>query len=227
MRNLFILFLTSISLFATSADLIMTDLTRYDKTITSTSLKDAKITYDVPAISYMHVEPNYLILLKLKHLPKQHIGNTALGNTPIKLEQEAWKYEIGGAYKFYITDDFYIAPALLYTDYYYKLYQTVGTNVIETHGHDSDIRVYGVVGYKIAKATMLFATIELDNDILSDNYSNDYNQYSVSATLYQFLSKDWFIYGNIQSTLRDKEARADSTGNKSSIAYGFGLGMKF
>lgn len=228
MKKLYILILAYVSVFASSNsfDALMTDVTRYDKKATSSSLKDARLSFDAPAISYMAVRPNYLLLGALKYIPKQHIGTTALGNTPIELEQDGWKYEIGAGYKFYISDDLYIGPALLFSDYYSTLYQTVNGTVIESDSHDQDVRFYGLLGYKLAKATMIFVAVELDNDILSDNYSNDYSQYSLSATVYQFFSKELFAYFKYEQTLRDKEARSDSNGNNNSIAYGFGIGVK-
>jgi len=204
----------------------MTDVTRYDKKATSLSLKDARLSFDSPAISYMAVRPNYLLFAAFKYIPKQHIGTTALGNTPIELEQDGWKYEIGAGYKFYITDDLYIGPAILFSDYYSTLYQIIGSTVLQNNSHDQDVRLYGLLGYKLAKGAMMFVAIELDNDILSDNYSNDYSQYSLSTTVYQFFSKEWFAYIKYEQTLRDKEARGDSTGNSNSIAYGFGVGVK-
>lgn len=228
-RNFFILILTAVSLFAeaNNFDLLMTDVTRYDKMATSLSLKDTKLSYDVPAITYMAIRPNYLILATIKVMPKQHIGTTALGTTPIELEQEGWKYEIGAGYKFYLNKDLFIGPALLYSDYYSTLYKIIGSTVLETKSHDSDLRLYGLVGYKLAKATMMFVSVELKNDILSNNYSKDYSQYPLGVTVYRFLSKEWFAYLKYQQTLRDKKARSDSTGTNSSIAYGFGIGMKF
>lgn len=228
MKKLHILILACVSVVSASNsfDAIMTDVTHYDKKATSLSLKDARLSFDVPAISYMAVRPNYLLLGALKYIPKQHIGTTALGNTPIELEQSGWKYEIGAGYKFYISDNLYIAPALLFSDYYSTLYQTVGSTVIESNSHDQDVRLYGLIGYKLTKSTMMFIALELDNDILSDSYSNDYSQYSLSATVYQFFSKEWFAYIKYEQTLRDKEARSDSNGNINSIAYGFGIGVK-
>ncbi len=229
MKKLYILLFLCVSTFANSNsfDVITTDITHYDKKATSLNLKDARLSFDSPALSYMSVRPNYLLLAAFKYIPKQYIGTTALGNTPIKLEQEGWKYEIGAGYKFYITDDLYIAPALLYSDYYSTLYQTVGNNaVIKSDSHDKDLRFYGLLGYKLTKATLMFVAVEFDNDILSDNYSNDYSQYSLSTTLYQFFSKKWFAYFKYEQTLRDKEARSDSEGNNNSISYGFGIGTK-
>ena len=228
MKKIYILILVCVNVFAASNsyNLLMTDVTRYDKEATSLNLKDTRLSFDVPAISYMAVRPNYLLFAAFKYVPKQHIGTTALGNTPIGLEQDGWKYEIGAGYKFYINDDFYIGPALLFSDYYSTLYQTIGNSVLQTNSHDQDIRLYGLLRYKLAKATMMFVAIELDNDILSDSYSNDYSQYSLSTTLYQFFSKEWFAYIKYEQTLRDKEARSDSTGNNNSIAYGFGIGVK-
>lgn len=228
MKKLYILLLSCVSAFAASDsfDVITTDVTRYEKKATSLNLKDARLSFNSPAISYMSVRPDYLLLATFKYIPKQHIVTTALGNTPIKLEQEGWKYEIGAGYKFYITDDLYIAPALLYSDYYSTLYQRVGNTVVESDSHDKDLRFYGLLGYKLTKATLMFVAVELDNDILSDNYSNDYSQYSLSTTLYQFFSKKWFAYIKYEQTLRDKEARSTTEGNNNSIAYGFGIGVK-
>lgn len=229
MRNLYLLILATASAFAApkSADLLMTDITHYEKTATALGLKDAKVSYNVPAISYFAIRPDYLFIASLKVLPKQHIGSTALGNTPISLEKKGWKYEIGAAYKFYLNEDLFIAPALLFSDYRSKLFQTVGTTTSQSYNHDRDLRLYGLLGYKITKSAMMFLSVELENDLFSNNYSDDYSQYPVNVNIYQFLSKKWFVYAKYQQTLRDKEARSDSTGNKDSIAYGFGIGMTF
>jgi hypothetical protein len=205
----------------------MSDVTRYDKMATSLSLEDTKVSYDIATVSYMAVKPNYLLLASFKYMPKQHIGTTSLGSTQIRLENDAWKYEVAAGYKYYLTPSLYIGPALLFSDYYSTLYKVAGSTVSESESHDIDFRFYGILGYKLAKATSFLVSIELDNDVLSNDYSDDYSQYPFSITMFQFLSKEWFAYIKYQQAIKDKKERADSIGNSDSIAYGFGIGMKF
>lgn len=226
---IFFFFAISLNIYASpiSADLVMMGVTRYNDEATSLSLKDTKLSKDVPEISYLAVRPDYLLLAGFKYLPRQHIGSTALGSLPIELEQKGWKYELGAGYKFYLTEDLFVGPALLYSDYYNTLYKIAGTMVLKTERHDSDLRFYGLVGYKLNKATMILATLELKNDILSNDYNNDYSQYPISATLHHFLSKKWLVYAKYDQSLRNKTARTDITGNRASMAYGVGVGMAF
>lgn len=229
MYKILIFIFITIDLFAASDNLniVMTDLTRYEETATSLSLRDTKISYDVPAVSYMSIRPNYLVYASLKMIQKQHIGTTYLGTIPIELKQEGWKYELGAGYKFSLTKNFFIAPALLLSDYHCTLYKTMGSNVVKTKSRDLDYRLYGLLGYEMTESTLMYISVELVNDIFSHRYEDDYSQYPVNATLYQFLSKRWFAYLKYQHTLRDKKASSDSTGNINRLGYGFGVGMKF
>ena len=224
---LLLLTLFSISSASESIDAVTLEEAYYEQTNTSLTYKDAKLSYSLPTISYIGMRPNYLFLAAVKLMPKQKIGMSALGATPIKLEQEAWKYEVGAGYKFYLSKNFYVGPALLYGDYYSKVYQTIGSSTVETKNRDVDVRLYGFLGYEPAKATLIFITLELDNDILSNQYEDDYSQYALNAALYQFVSKEWFFYLKYQRTLRDKKATTASTGMSNSTAYFFGVGMKF
>lgn len=217
------------SLFAESknVDLVMADMIHYNQTASALGLRDTKISYDVTTISYMVVNPKYLLLGAVKFMPKQNLGTTYLGTTPIVLKQELWKYEFGAAYKFYLSDKFFIAPALLFSDYYSSLYKIIGSTVGESKTHDIDVRFYGLVGYKISKASSILVSLELDNDIFSNDYAKDYSQYAISATLFQFLSNECFMFFKYQQALKDQKARGNIIGNANSVSYGFGMGMKF
>jgi len=205
----------------------MTEAIQYKRTDTSLTYKDSKTSYNVPALSYMAIRQKYLFLAKLKAMPKQYIGTTYLNTTAIKLEQDGRKYELGAAYKLYLSDNLYVAPAFLYSNYASTLYQTVGNSVIKTKTRDNDLSLYGLLGYKPLKATTILVSLELDNDILSNCYSKDYSQYIISTTIHQFFSKNWFAYIKYRQTLRDKVANTESTGNTHSISYGAGIGIKF
>lgn len=229
MYKYILLILISISLSAASEniDAITVEVGHYTQTLTSSVLKNTDISYDVPTVNYIGVRPNYLFLAALKMIPKQTLGTSALGATPIKLQQEAWKYEFGAGYKFYLGEKFYISPALLYSDYYSKIYKSTPTSTTETKSRDVDVRFYGLIGYEPLKATMIFITVELYNDILSSSYDEDYSQYPVNIALYQFVSKELFFYLKYQKTLRDKKETATINGSANNAAYFFGVGFKF
>lgn len=227
-KHLFFLFtLFSLSHASQDLDVITLETAHYTQTNTSLTYKDAKVSYNVPTVSYIGLRPNYLFLAAIKAIPKQKIGTTSLGSTPIKLEQEAWKYELGAGYKFYLNKKIYIAPALLYSDYYSKIFTSSASAAVETKSRDVDVRLYGLIGYEAAKATMVILSVELDNDILSDSYTEDYSQYPVNLALYQFVSKDFFFYLKYQKVLRNKKATTSSAGTSNNAAYFFGVGISF
>ena len=224
---LFLFTLFSLSYASENLDVITLETAHYTQTNTSLTYKDAKISFDVPTVSYIGLRPNYLFLAAIKAIPKQKIGTTSLGATPIKLEQEAWKYELGAGYKYYLLKNLYIAPALLYSDYYNKVFQSTTNATVETKSRDVDVRLYGLIGYEPAKATMVILSVELDNDIFSDSYKEDYSQYPVNLALYQFLSKEFFFYLKYQKVLRNKKATTSSNGSSNNAAYFFGVGISF
>jgi hypothetical protein len=224
---LFLFTFFSISYASENLDVVTIENAYYTQTKTSLTYKDAKISFNVPSISYIGLRPNYLFLADIKMIPKQKIGTTSLGATPLKLEQEAWKYELGAGYKFHLNKKLYIAPALLYSDYYSKTFTSSPIASVETKSRDVDVRLYGLVGYEPAKATMVILSVELDNDILSDSYKEDYSQYPVNLALYQFVSKDFFFYLKYQKALRNKKATTTSNGSSNNTAYFFGVGISF
>ena len=228
MKALVICILFSVFLSAkdTSATLLTIENLRYDYIATSQTLDDARISYNLPGISYLVMSKDYVLLASLKYSKRQSIGSTALGSIPIGLEQFGWKYELGAGYKFHLSDKFYVGPALLYSDTYSKIYQTTPLSTTVTEKHDNDLRLYGIFGYSFSKSTLLFGAIELDNDLLESDYANDYSQYPVTITMYQFLSKDFFLFLKYEQSLRDKKETATVTGNRNNRGYGFGIGIK-
>lgn len=229
MYKYILLFFSALSLLSASEniDAVTAETAHYTQELTSSTLKNTKVSYDVPAISYIGLRKNYIFLAALKVVPKQKLGESALGAVPIKVEQEAWKYELGAGYKFYLNKNLYVSPALLYSDYYSKTYMITSSSSSETKSRDVDVRLYGLIGYEPFKATMVFITVELDNDIFSDSYDKDYSQYPVNVSVYQFISKDMFLYIKYQKTLRDKKATAYLNGTSNSAAYFFGAGFRF
>ena len=169
---------------------------------------------------------NYIVLASLKYSKKQSIGSTALGSTQIGLEQVGWKYELGVGYKYYLSEKLFIGPALLFSDTYTKVYQITSMSRTKTTKHDNDLRLYAIVGYRATSSTLLFGTLELDNDLLSNDYLYDYSQYNIALTINQFLSKNLYLFVKYEQALRDKEATTGSSGNKNYRGYGFGIGMK-
>ncbi|MFT5661713.1 MAG: hypothetical protein ACI9TV_002360 [Sulfurimonas sp.] len=228
MRSIFILTLLSLSLFAEgkSLHLVSAEMINYDYTGSTQGFKDAKVSYTLPGVSYTYMDKNYIALASVKYSQNQNIGYTALGSTTIVLEQKGWKYEVGAGYKFYLGKTFFVGPALLFSDTYTTLDQIIGTRTIRTLKHDTDLRLYGLVGCNITKSTLIFGAIELDNDLLSNNYKKDYSQYNVTGTLYQFLEKDFFLYLKYEQSLRGKNATGTVSGNKNYVGYGFGMGIR-
>lgn len=196
---------------------------RYDYTATSKALSDARLSYDLPGASYLMMNKDYILLASVKYSKKQDLGATSLGSTQIQLEQFGWKYEFGAGYKYYLTDKFYVGPALLFSDSYSKIYQTTAVGTTVTQKHDNDLRLYAIFGYAFTKSTLLFGAVELDNDLLESDYTNDYSQYQATMTLYQFLSKDFFLFVKYEQSLRNKDATPTSAGNRDYRGYGFGI----
>lgn len=102
---------------------------RYDYTATTKSLSDTQISYDLLGLNYVFMNKKFLALASFKYSPKQHIGSTILGTTNIDFEQNGRKYELGAGYKYYLTEDLYIGPALLLSDAHSTLYQIINNNV--------------------------------------------------------------------------------------------------
>lgn len=187
---------------------------RYDYTATTESLNDTHISYDLPGLNYVFMNKKYLALASFKYSPKQHIGSTALGTANIDFEQKGRKYELGGGYKYYLTDTLYIGPALLYSDAHSTLYQIINNNVTKTEKYDTDLRAYFILGVNLTQSTMLFSSVELKNDLLSSDYAKDYSQYNTSVTLYQFISPEFFLYLKYEQSLRDKNIHNTISGNE-------------
>lgn len=200
---------------------------RYDYTATTESLNDTHISYDLPGLNYVFMNKKYLALASFKYSPKQHIGSTALGTANIDLEQKGRKYELGGGYKYYLTDTLYIGPALLFSDSHSTLYQIINNTVIKTEKYDTDLRAYFILGVNLTQSTMLFSSVELKNDLLSSDYAKDYSQYNTSVTLYQFISPEFFLYLKYEQSLRDKNIHNTISGNENYKGYGAGFGINF
>lgn len=200
---------------------------RYDYTATTESLNDTHISYNLPGLNYVFMNDKYIALASFKYSPKQHIGNTFLGNTNIDFEQKGRKYELGAGYKYYLTDTLYIGPALLYSDAHSTLYQIINNNVMKTEKYDTDLRAYFILGFNLTQSTMLFSSVELKNDLLSSDYAKDYSQYNTSVTLYQFLSPQFFLYLKYEQSLRDKNIHNTISGNENYKGYGAGIGISF
>ena len=126
----------------------------------------------------------------------------------------------------YLAENFFIGPAFLYSDTYTTLYQNIGPMKIRTKKHDSDFRFYAIAGYYPTKSTIIYGAVELVNDLMSDEYYRDYSQYNTSVILYQFISKDTFLFLKYEQALRDKRPTSTVSGNRDYIGYGFGLGMR-
>ena len=228
MKTLIIFLLLNVTLLAEDENfhLFTIENVHYDYIATSKVLSDARISYDLPGVSYLLMNKDYILLASIKYSKRQSIGSTFLGSTQIGLEQFGWKYELGAGYKYHLTDKFYVGPALLYSDTYSKIYQTTSFSSSVTEKHDNDLRLYAIFGYAFTKSTLLFGAVELDNDLLESDYANDYSQYQATMTLYQFLSKDFFVFLKYEQSLRDKEATITSPGNRNNRGYGFGIGIK-
>lgn len=229
MKKLIVLIVIVISVFAEQEkklDLLTTEIMYYNYTGSAIGLENSKLSYTLPAVSYIHMDKNYIVLASIKYSKKQNLGYIVLESSRILLEQEGWKYELGVGYKYYLTDKLFIGPALLFSDTYTTLYQTLNTTQTQSETHDVDVRFYGLFGYNITKATMFFGAIELDDDLLSNDYKLDYSQYKLSTTLYQFVSKSFFLYLKYEQSLKDKKARDASSGNQNYTGYGFGFGIR-
>ena len=200
---------------------------RYDYTATANSLNDTQISYNLPSLNYVFLNSKYIALASFKYSPKQHIGNTAFGTTNIDFEQKGRKYELGAGYKHYLTEDLYIGPALLFSDSHSTLYQVINNNVTKTEKYDSDLRAYLIMGLNLTHSTMLFYSVELKNDLLSNDYAKDYSQYNTSVTLYQFISSQSFLYLKYEQALRDKNIQNNISGNEHYKGYGAGVGINF
>lgn len=200
---------------------------RYDYTATAKSLNDTQISYDLPGLNYVFMNKKYVALASFKYSPKQHIGNTVLGTTHIDFEQNGRKYELGAGHKYYLTDTLYIGPALLFSDSHSTLYQIINNNVTKTEKYDTDLRAYFILGFNPTHSTMLFSSLELKNDLLSNDYEKDYSQYNTSVTLYQFISSQFFLYLKYEQSLRDKNIQNTISGNENYKGYGAGFGINF
>ena len=200
---------------------------RYDYTATAKSLDDTQISYDLPGLNYVFMNKKFLALASFKYSPKQHIGSTVLGTTNIDFEQNGRKYELGAGYKYYLTEDLYIGPALLFSDAHSTLYQIINNNVTKTEKYDTDLRAYFILGFNPTHSTMLFSSVELKNDLLSNDYEKDYSQYNTSVTLYQFFSPQFFLYIKYEQALRDKNIQNNISGNENYKGYGVGFGISF
>ena len=223
-----ILLFLSTSVFAEvkNLSLLSTEILRYDYTASTTGLNSSKISYTLPDVNYTFMNKNYIGLVSFKYSQNQNIGNSTLGSTNIALEQKGWKYEVGLGYKYHLRDNLFVGPGLLYSDTYTTLDQIIGTKRIRTKKHDSDLRLYGLIGYYPTSSTIIYGAIELDNDLLSNEYHRDYSQYNASIIIYQFLSKEYFFFLKYEQALRDKKPTNTVTGNKEYIGYGFGFGMR-
>lgn len=208
-------------------NLLTIDTMHYNYKATSLTLDTAKLSYRGTAISYLYMDKNYIARASVKYSKKQNIGHTSLNILDISLEQEGWQYEIGLGYKFYLTERLFIGPSLLFVDTYRTVYTSsiLATNKVEKH--DSDLRFYTLLGYNLTKSTIIFASVELDNDILSNNYEYDYSQYTFATSVYQLVSEQFFLYLKYTKNLRNKQANSISGGNEDYSGYGFGLGIKF
>lgn len=204
---------------------------RQFSTITSLSAQDMKTVQDFYSLSYFLDRSNTQFLIDYTYLPEQSIGNTLYSSYPLEVIKKTQRFELGASYKYYLFDSLYVGPGIVYKHYLNKLIQKmrVGSKIInsESTSDDTDYSLYAIMGYQPFRATSIFFSLEMKNDIFSSNQEKDYSYLPIEISLLQFFTKKHFLYVKYGDTFRNKSADSVSLGQNSTYSISLGAGFIF
>lgn len=228
----FFLLIISLSTIAFSqSNIVIIEKQKISGTITSNSSKDIPSTKEYYSLKYYLDTKDVLYLIGLSSQPLQTVGNTTLSSFPVEIKQKREKIELGAAYKFYLMDSLYIAPALVYINTDSKTFQylnnsgTITSSI--TNSVDTDYSLYALMGYHPSKVTSLLLSLELNNDLLGNEYGKDYSTYQVNFSILQAISKSTLLYFKYNKSLKDKPSTSLHTGTQNVNGFTLGIGFHF
>lgn len=199
--------------------------------VTSNTTNDIKNSKEYYSLRHYIDTRDALYLIGLIYQPLQTIGNTTVSSLPLELKQKREKIELGAAYKIHLTDSLYIAPALVYSNTDSVTYQNLnnGGNIIstETHSVDTDYSLYALMGYRPFPTTSLLLSLEINNDLLGNDYSKDYSYYQLNTSILQAISRNVLLYFQYNRYLKDKPSTVSHTGVKDVAGFSIGIGYRF
>jgi len=213
------------------SNILLFEKQKVSGTVTSSTAEDIYSSKEYYSLKYYVEKKDTLYLLGLSYLPLQTVGNTSLNSYPVEIKQKREKIELAVAYKFYLMDSLYIAPAIAYIHTDTKTFQNLNNNgtIISstTHNVDTDYSLYGLIGYRPTQTTSILLYWELNNDLLSSEYSQDYSSYQVNLSVIQAISSNAVLYFQYNRLLKDKPATSVNTGTKDVAGFSLGIGFRF
>ncbi len=228
----FLLIIISFSVVAFSQqNIVLLEKQKISGTVTSDTAKDIASSKEHYSLKYYIDTQDVLYLIGLSYQPLQTVGNTSLYSFPVEIKQEMEKVELGIAYKLYLMDSLYIAPAIVYSNTDSKTFRHLNNNgtIISsiTNKVDTDYSLYAIIGYKPTKITSLLLSLELNNDLLSSEYSRDYSTYQVNFSILQAISSKVLLYVQYNRLLKEKPSTSVNTGTKDVDGFSLGIGFQF
>lgn len=220
-------------LYGSSTDLNLLFLEKYTHkyTISSNISEDIKTTNKYNALGYFHEDEKYLYALDYTYMSDQEIATTKMNNIPVDINQKFNRVRLGIGYKFNLSENFYISPALVYQNLSLKSRESInlpiGTQYNHTTLKDDDLSLYGVFNYRPFKGTSIMGKLEIENDLLSNDYQKDYSTLPMEIIVSQFINKDIFLFGKYGFTFKEKDAKNRFSGEKDVSLFSFGIGFSF
>jgi len=227
---LLIIALSTVAL-SQSNNIILLEKQKVSGTVTSKIADDIPSKKEYYSLKYYLETEDLLYIIGLSHMPLQTIGNTTLSSFPIEIKQKREKLELAVAYKFYLKGSLYIAPALAYIHTDTKTFQHLNNSGTitssSTHVVDTDYSLYAVMGYRPTKTSSALLYLELNNDLLSSEYSKDYSSYQLNLSVLQAISSTTVLYFQYHKVLKDKPATSSYSGTKDISGFSIGIGFRF
>jgi len=231
LRFLLLIISLSVVVLGQNNNIILLENQKVSGTVTSKTTDDIPSKKEYYSLKYYLETEDLLYLIGLSHMPLQTIGNTTLSSFPVEIKQKREKLELAVAYKFYLKGSFYIAPALAYIHTDTKTFQHLNNSGTITssssHVVDTDYSLYAVMGYRPTKTSSALLYLELNNDLLSSEYSKDYSSYQLNLSILQAISKNVVLYFQYNTLLKDKPATSSNSGTKDVSGFSVGIGFRF
>ncbi|MFT5661091.1 MAG: hypothetical protein ACI9TV_001737 [Sulfurimonas sp.] len=226
----YLLLLISIHIYAadTIKSYVLIGQNYAQQTIGSNLFQDVAIKRKLMSFSALVDFKEFQFYASYKHSPYQQIGSGTLNNdVQIDFFQKAYQLETGFSRKFYLSDNFFIAPALIYFHTAQHNTKKISIQEIQKKKVDQDLRPYLYMRYRVFKSTVLYTNIQLDNDLTSNDNETEYNQYPFSIALYQSITPKIFLHIQYQQNLKDRPIFGSEISDKQSKIYTLGIGFEF
>ena len=227
----FLLIISLTSVAFSYSNISLFEKQRISGVITSNTSDDIVSSKEYYSLRHYIDTRDALYLVGFIYQPLQNVGNTSLYSLPVEIKQKREKIELGAAYKIYLMDTLYIAPAIVYSHTDTTTYQelnnngSITTNI--TEGVDTDYSLYALMGYRATQTTSILTSLELKNDLLSSDYSKDYSSFQLNISMLQSVSRNVLLYFQYNRYLKDKPSTDVHTGVKDVEGFSLGLGYRF